>query len=132
MVQFFQWVWFGDKKHHLSNDGVSYVKEKGERCSIAWSTRLKDKVEMMGGSSLDVYGPPKPVVQYGNNLAWKILREKSYDVIALLYQVEETVPNLTEDQWRVFQEVMEVVDREEGTYCFLMLQVALARCSPQI
>ena len=58
---------------------------------------LQNKVEMMGYSSLDVYSLPKPVVEDGNCLAREVLREKSYDVDALQHQVEETVPNLTED-----------------------------------
>ena len=74
---------------------------------------IEDKVTLMGGQPLEVYGLPKPQHGSEERLAKEYFREVDYNQEELAAQVHDLQNNLTEDQREVFIAFLNMVQEHE-------------------
>ena len=119
------WDTFGD---HLSEDFLHRTRERLNNRSVGFSEEiymqaliaLEDKVLELGGKCLQEYDLPATDRSAGVGLQPKeVLRERAYDIQELQQFTAEKEKLLRPEQGRVYNTLLQAVQRESGELFFL-------------
>jgi hypothetical protein len=79
---------------------------------------LDDVVHIMSGKSVKDYGLPVPLRSVENTINQEYMLYKAYDIKEVSNTVMQNEPLLNEDQKRVYDEVMQSIQSENGYLFF--------------
>ncbi|KAK3894468.1 hypothetical protein Pcinc_001774 [Petrolisthes cinctipes] len=80
---------------------------------------VQDRLQALGGSSIEVYGLPTPQLNEGAALSTEMTRETNYNSEELAAFVQANQPKMVHDQATAFNIIMASIEEEHGGLFFL-------------